>query len=111
MRMCVLWRGPTVPPRSTGAGYGLQGVPMRGHRSVLAIGAHPDDIELGCGGTIARHVAAGDRVAMLVVTHGEVGPGNVEQRVTEQERATEVLGVNTLLWGRDIPDCRVSLHE
>ena len=47
---------------------------MRGHRSVLAIGAHPDDIELGCGGTIARHVAAGDQVAMLVVTRGEVGP-------------------------------------
>jgi len=84
---------------------------MRGRQSVLAIGAHPDDIELGCGGTIARHVAAGDRVAMLVVTYGEVGPGNVEQRVIEQERATEVLGVNTLLWGRDIPDCRVSLHE
>ena len=84
---------------------------MRGHRSILAIGAHPDDIELGCGGTIARHVAVGDNVAMLVVTHGEVGPGDVLQRVHEQRRAADVLGVNTLLWGNDIPDCQVSLHE
>jgi LmbE family N-acetylglucosaminyl deacetylase len=84
---------------------------MSGNRSVLAIGAHPDDIELGCGGTIARHVAAGDQVAMLVVTHGEVGPGDVLQRVGEQQRATAVLGVSTLLWGDGIPDCRVSLHE
>ena len=84
---------------------------MRGRRSVLAIGAHPDDIELGCGGTIARHVAVGDQVAMLVVTRGEVGPGDVMQRVDEQQRAAEVLGVNTLLWGNGIPDCQVSLHE
>ena len=34
--------------------------------SVLAIGAHPDDIELGCGGALLAHVAAGDRVTMLV---------------------------------------------
>ena len=61
----------------------MQEVLMRGHRSVLAIGGHPDDIELGCGGTIARHVAVGDQVAMLVVTRGEVGPGVVLQRVDE----------------------------
>lgn len=80
-------------------------------RSVLAIGAHPDDIELGCGGTLATHVAAGDQVAMLVVTRGEEGPGDVEQRVAEQERAVEVLGVHTLLWGGGIPDCKISLYE
>lgn len=84
---------------------------MRGHRSVLAIGAHPDDIELGCGGTIAKHVAVGDQVAMLVVTRGEVGPGDALQRVGEQQRAAEVLGVSTLLWGDGIPDCQVSLYE
>jgi LmbE family N-acetylglucosaminyl deacetylase len=84
---------------------------MRGRRSVLAIGAHPDDIELGCGGTIARHVAVGDHVAMLVVTRGEVGPGEVLERVDEQRRAAEVLGVSTLVWGSGIPDCQVSLHE
>jgi LmbE family N-acetylglucosaminyl deacetylase len=81
------------------------------NRSVLAIGAHPDDIELGCGGTLASHVAAGDDVAMLVVTRGEVGPGHTEQRVAEQERAAEVLGVRTLMWGTGFPDCKVSLKE
>jgi len=79
-------------------------------RSVLAIGAHPDDIELGCGGALARHVAAGDRVAMLVVTRGEVGPGLTPRRIAEQERAVEVLGAHELIWG-DLPDCRVSLYE
>ncbi|WP_022880934.1 PIG-L deacetylase family protein [Gryllotalpicola ginsengisoli] len=80
-------------------------------RRVLAIGAHPDDIELGCGGALARHVADGDEVGMLVVTRGEVGPGETLQRVAEQHRAVDVLGVQTLIWGRDIADCQVSLHE
>jgi LmbE family N-acetylglucosaminyl deacetylase len=86
-------------------------LPTRAHRSILAIGAHPDDIELGCGGTLARHVAVGDQVAMLVVTRGEVGPGDSLQRLDEQQRAAAVLGVNTLLWGSGIADCQVSLHE
>lgn len=80
-------------------------------RSVLAIGAHPDDIELGCGGAIVRHVAAGDEVAMLIITKGEVGPGDTPLRVYEQERACATLGVQNLLWGTDIGDCQVSLHE
>lgn len=78
--------------------------------NVLAIGAHPDDIELGCGGTIVQHVAAGDVVTMLVVTKGEVGPGNTAARIAEQERACQVLGVDKLMWG-SLPDCSVSLHE
>ena len=41
---------------------------------VLAIGAHPDDIELGCGASLLAHAARGDRVAMLVMTPGEQGP-------------------------------------
>lgn len=80
-------------------------------RSILAIGAHPDDIELGCGGTVAKHVAAGDEVTMLVVTKGEVGPGDTPKRVAEQEHSVAVLGVHRLVWGTDIGDCAVSLHE
>jgi LmbE family N-acetylglucosaminyl deacetylase len=79
-------------------------------KNVLAIGAHPDDIELGCGGTILQHVAAGDVVSMLVVTKGEVGPGNTDVRIAEQNRACAVLGVDNLIWG-SLPDCSVSLHE
>jgi len=79
-------------------------------RSVLAIGAHPDDIELGCGGTLIKHAMSGDQVAMLIVTRGEVGPGRTEQRIDEQQQACDLMGVDTLLWG-DLPDCEVSLHE
>jgi LmbE family N-acetylglucosaminyl deacetylase len=80
------------------------------NRSVLAIGAHPDDIELGCGGTLVKHVMAGDAVTMLIVTKGEVGPGATDRRATEQRQSCAVMGVRSLIWG-DLPDCQVSLHE
>lgn len=79
-------------------------------KRILAIGAHPDDIEIGCGGTLAKHVADGDEVTMLVITDGANGPGHIEQRMDEQQSSCEVLGVKQLVWGR-IPDCEVSLHE
>lgn len=65
---------------------------------VLAVGAHPDDIELGCAGALLRHAQAGDEVTMLVMTSGENGPQGERPRVVEQERAAEVLGAE-LLWG------------
>jgi LmbE family N-acetylglucosaminyl deacetylase len=68
-------------------------------RGVLAVGAHPDDIELGCGGALAAHHAAGDAVAMLVLTAGQNGPGSLHRRRHEQERAAARLG-SLLLWGR-----------
>ena len=76
---------------------------------VLAVGSHPDDIELGCGGTLARHVASGDSVTMLVITHGQSGPGEVAARITEQEEAARTLGAD-LVWG-DLPDGKVSNYE
>lgn len=48
---------------------------------------------------------------MLVVTRGEEGPGDTAQRIAEQQRAAEVLGVRRLLWGEGFGDCRVSLQE
>jgi LmbE family N-acetylglucosaminyl deacetylase len=65
--------------------------------SVLAVGAHPDDIELGCGATLARHVARGDTVALLVMTSGERGP-DAHSRIAEQEDAASILGA-ALHWG------------
>jgi LmbE family N-acetylglucosaminyl deacetylase len=65
---------------------------------VLAIGAHPDDIELGCAGALLRHVAAGDEVTMLVMTPGEMGPQGLTSRVREQEAASAVIGAR-LIWG------------
>ena len=60
---------------------------------VLAIGAHPDDVELGCGGTLAKLVASGRRVAILHLTRGERGTrGTVEERRREAEAAGAALG-------------------
>jgi bacillithiol biosynthesis deacetylase BshB1 len=60
---------------------------------LLAIGAHPDDIEIGLGGTVARHVADGFRVGLCDLTAGEMGTnGTVEQRLAEAEAARLVLG-------------------
>jgi LmbE family N-acetylglucosaminyl deacetylase len=72
---------------------------------VLAIGAHPDDVELGCGGTLARHRDAGDSVSVLVMTVGERGPQLLSTRMSEQQDACDVLGA-ALYWG-GLPDCDV----
>ena len=66
--------------------------------NVLAVGAHPDDIELGCAGTLLAHRARGDSVSMLVLTMGERGPQALDSRVREQEAAAEILGAR-LFWG------------
>ena len=65
---------------------------------VLAIGAHPDDIELGCGATLLGHRRRGDDVAMLVMTTGERGPQDARSRICEQEDAAALLGAH-LFWG------------
>jgi bacillithiol biosynthesis deacetylase BshB1 len=60
---------------------------------VLAIGAHPDDVELGCGGTIAKLARSGRRVGILHLTRGEAGTrGTPEMRRREAEAAAAILG-------------------
>lgn len=60
---------------------------------VLAFGPHPDDIEIGVGGTLARLAAAGQRVGLCDLTAGEMGSnGTVEERLAEAEAARAVLG-------------------
>jgi len=60
---------------------------------LLVIGPHPDDIEIGLGGTVARHVATGFRVGLCDLTAGEMGSnGTVEERLAEAEAARVVLG-------------------
>ncbi|WP_194767741.1 bacillithiol biosynthesis deacetylase BshB1 [Tamlana sp. I1] len=62
---------------------------------ILAIGAHPDDVELGCGATIAKEVANGKKVGILDLTRGELGTrGTAETRKTEAADAAEILGVS-----------------
>ncbi|MEC5394865.1 bacillithiol biosynthesis deacetylase BshB1 [Bergeyella sp. RCAD1439] len=61
---------------------------------VLAIGAHPDDVELGCGGTIAKLVSEGKSVAIVDLTRGELGTrGTDETRKNEAREAAKILEV------------------
>lgn len=61
---------------------------------ILAIGAHPDDVELGCGATVAKMVAEGKKVGILDLTRGELGTrGTAETRDAEAADATKILGV------------------
>jgi len=61
---------------------------------ILAIGAHPDDIELSCSGTIAKEVDRGKKVGILDLTKGELGTrGTPQIRAAEAQKASEVLGV------------------
>ncbi len=61
---------------------------------ILAVGAHPDDVELGCGATIAKEISLGKKVGILDLTRGELGTrGSAEIRDEEAVRAAELLGV------------------
>jgi LmbE family N-acetylglucosaminyl deacetylase len=73
--------------------------------SVLAIGAHPDDVEQGCGATLLAHRTMGHRTAMLVMTAGEQSRGGSGPRPREQEAAARSLGAE-LFWGGFV-DCEV----
>lgn len=65
---------------------------------LLVLAAHPDDAELGCGGTVAKHVAMGWKVAVVDFTRGELGTrGSVEQRNKEAAEAARILGLTERL--------------
>jgi LmbE family N-acetylglucosaminyl deacetylase/CheY-like chemotaxis protein len=67
---------------------------------VLGIGAHPDDVEIGVGGILLGHRAAGDEVAVCTLSHGARG-GDRLARAAESERAAELLGARLFLQGLD----------
>jgi len=61
---------------------------------ILVLGAHPDDAEIGCGGTIAKHVSLGYKVGILDLTRGELGTrGTPEVRALEAAAGAKILGV------------------
>ena len=76
--------------------------------NILAIGAHPDDIEIGCGGTLIKYVRRGHNVFLLLITKGEKG-GDIETRYAEQVKAAEIVGVKDIYWG-DYQDTKL-LHR
>ena len=61
---------------------------------ILAFGAHPDDVELGCGATIAKEIQGGKTVGIIDLTRGELGTrGSAEIREQEATKAAEIMGV------------------
>jgi LmbE family N-acetylglucosaminyl deacetylase len=68
--------------------------PMR----ILALGAHPDDIEAGCGGTLIKYAENGHRIFLMVMTQGGQG-GTAAVRAREQARAAKVLQAEKVFWG------------
>ena len=62
---------------------------------ILAFGAHPDDVELGCGATIAKEISLGKKVGIVDLTRGELGTrGSAEIRDMEAAKAAQILGVS-----------------
>ncbi len=61
---------------------------------ILAFGAHPDDVELGCAATIAKEISLGKKVGIVDLTRGELGTrGSAELRDKEAAKAAEILGI------------------
>jgi len=65
---------------------------------VLAVGPHPDDLEIGCGGTLIKYAQKGHDVFLLVITKGEMG-GKGTTRYDEQLKAAEIIGARDVFWG------------
>ena len=65
---------------------------------ILAIGAHPDDIEVGCSGTLAKYARNGHDIYLLVMTEGHMGgEGTIRKR--EQTKSAKILKSRELIWG------------
>lgn len=74
-------------------------------RKILVVGAHPDDMEIACGGSLAKLSDAGHTIVGLIVCKGERG-GNSSSRLTEAMNSSEFLGINKVEI-MDFPDTRL----
>lgn len=77
--------------------------------NVLAIGAHPDDLEYGCAGTLIQHAHRGDQVYLMIVTDGDKG-GDAELRKREQLEAAKIIGATEVFFG-GFPDTRFECNR
>lgn len=65
---------------------------------ILALGAHPDDIEIGCAGNLLKYVDSGHDLYLMVMTMGDKG-GSTQIRKEEQVKSAEILKARDLIWG------------
>lgn len=77
--------------------------------NILAIGAHPDDIELGCAGTLIRSIRAGHQVYLLIMSDGR-GSGDPKMRKAEQEESARMLKVKEVFWGNCV-DTQITVNQ
>ena len=78
---------------------------------ILAIGVHPDDVELSCSGTLLKHLAMGKSVGLLDLTRGEMGSrGNAQIREQEANEAAKMMGAAFRI-NLDMPDCFATWSE
>src|SRR3989344_3519958 len=74
--------------------------------NILVVAAHPDDEVLGAGGTILKHIKAGDKVSLLILGDGETSKArgaDIEKRERQAKEAAEMLGANELILEK-LPD-------
>jgi LmbE family N-acetylglucosaminyl deacetylase len=74
---------------------------------ILAIGAHPDDIEVGCGGTLLKYSKARHEIYVYFITRGEAGGASAEQREKEARESARKIAVQNI-WFADFKDTRLS---
>ena len=77
--------------------------------NILAIGAHPDDIEYGCGGTLIKYQQQGHRVYLLIVTDGAC-KGDSEVRRVEQLESARIIGAEEVFFG-GYPDTQLTCNR
>lgn len=82
--------------------------------NILAMGAHPDDIEIGCGGTLLKYARAGHRVRLMILTDGARG-GDSDVRRNEQLASSRILGTREIFWGgyrdTELPVAREAIQQ
>jgi LmbE family N-acetylglucosaminyl deacetylase/CheY-like chemotaxis protein len=101
--------GPDMAAKATAlAETGRRRRAGRAAQIVLAVGAHPDDVEIGVGGLLAAHRAAGDPVIILTLSRGARG-GEADDRQHESLAAAEVIGARLFL--EDLQDTSISEAE
>jgi LmbE family N-acetylglucosaminyl deacetylase len=77
--------------------------------NILAIGAHPDDIELGCGGLLLKATKQGHNAYMYTLTHGEAS-GDPQLRIDELKRSSKIIGTKAL-WIDNFEDTKLSVSD
>ncbi len=82
--------------------------------NILALGAHPDDVEIGCGGTLLKYAQAGHHVYLMILTDGARG-GSSAVRRSEQVASAQILGVREIFWGgyrdTELPVAREAIQQ